>query len=697
MTSHSAPARRLVPALLVACAGLALAANTPAALAQPGEPAPKPAPKGEAAKPVEAMDPTRVTVLSLELNAIDRVLVDPKDAGLLRALKLGSQRLSEIPREVGVPPQAAPPRTAWQLVDQLWGQGIRLALQYAPSDQNPMGAAALLSFTQPDDAGAAKTHALVNGFVDNAPFANDIADSTTQKGSREFESPVGAVRWGPRQLPSDSVYQLSLGEITNEDKAFGYPEIKSISPGVKNAVPFVKFRFDLAPLTPLADLIVGFAGGDPRAEDMVKEFTSSGLIGPQAVSFDTVFGHTADRTIGITRAVGQKKFIERSMVSAKPLSPAQLRAIPADAWFGGIAAGDLTYFRASMDKQFADNPELADFYKQGVEFLGFDPIKDVLGQFSGHFAYYASDATGGGGFSSFVILAGINDDASGAKTSEKLLAKLDSLLREAAKKSPAPRGQRHWSTFVQATTFQDEGITYSTLTFPGFPVPVEPTYAIAGNWLILGFSPQATKAAALQALGKGDAGIMSHPDVAEVIPAGTELVFVQFNDIKKTLRAGYPLVQAGGAALTNALRSAPGATPKRDPGLIVPTYAQLSKGARSTIAFSRWVGDDMITEWHADRSLLVNAAGFLGALRTFEPLLLPLSGAAVAAFAQARDSIGGMRQGFGGQDEPQDGPEGGRRPGRQRPNFMIVPADHAAPLPEAWPDTTAPCPAAGSR
>lgn len=647
------------PIHVLALAGLAVAPMAALADAQPGE------------RP-RRMDPSRVTVLSLETVGIDQILVDPKDEGLKRAYRMIPARLGELAADLAAPPE--PRRAAAAvtgLLEELWGRPLRVALQYAPNENNPFGVAAVVSVSTPDEATARRAGAGINALLQDSPMADAIVDSTKHPGMSELDSPIGVIRLGPMQTDGRWGFALTVGEAVALDRAFAAPaHIASVAlPGGNPRQ--VTARLDFAPLTPLIDMFIGLAGGDPTIEGVVEAFREIGYVGPDASSFEFTAFHAEDRAVNTTRIVNARPFAGKAGYALVPLNAAQLRALPADTHFGGISSANFEPTVAQLRSAILDNPMVADVYQDFVAQIGIDPINDVLAQFNGILAYYCSDSTGGGGFGSFIIMAGIKDPARFTQTSDRVLNLIGDALNEATQAQRGRNRPRPWSTFIEPRKWSEDGVNYATLTFPGFPAPIEPTYAIAGDWFILGFSPQSVRAAARQATGRGDAGIASHPVVAATIGRDPQVTSLALNDVHKTMRSGYQLLQLGGAALANAVRSRPGATPRRDPGFIVPGYNELMAGARPQVSFTRWVGDDLVTEWQGDRSLLVNLGGTVGAASTFAPLLIGFASGFLTAARGAEFEFREPVAPF-----PMDA-----APRRRGLDNMLLPAMFATPLP----------------
>lgn len=65
--------------------------------------------------------------------------------------------------------------------------------------------------------------------------------------------------------------------------------------------------------------------------------------------------------------------------------------------------------------------------------------------------------------------------------------------------------------YLRVRSWKEQGVELMSLRFHGLPIPLELTYAATESWFIVGVTPQATLAAALQAAGKGDAGWLGCP------------------------------------------------------------------------------------------------------------------------------------------------------------------------------------------
>ncbi len=224
--------------------------------------------------------------------------------------------------------------------------------------------------------------------------------------------------------------------------------------------------------------------------------------------------------------------------------------------------------------------------------------------------------------------------------------------------------------YVAIREWSHDGVALQSLQFPGLPVPLEVTWAISDQWFVVGLNPQAVIGGVRQVSGKGDKGLMSRPEVAALYPAGVKFQSVGFMDTVFSLRDGYPLLSMAGSALGNAVRTPKGPDAAREVGLIVPTFKELSKGVKPAVQFTYWNGDDMVQEWHADKSLLVNLGAAIGEIKTFLPVLTGL--AALGGASQWFEAAGRNRM---EADVREEHAEPAKPNG---PNFMIIPG---SPLP----------------
>ena len=189
--------------------------------------------------------------------------------------------------------------------------------------------------------------------------------------------------------------------------------------------------------------------------------------------------------------------------------------------------------------------------------------------------------------------------------------------------------------YARVRSWKEQGVELMSLRFHGLPIPLELTYAATESWFIVGVTPQATLAAALQAAGKGDAGLAGVPAVASLRKKHNGVTSLTFIDTSRMLRAGYPLVSMLGSGVSNAMSTPPMHGEGRNVGMLVPTYRELASGVVASIQVGYWDGQNYLVDTHADRSMLVNAGGAMGAIMQLSPIIA----------AGAIGAAGGHREG----------------------------------------------------
>jgi len=321
-------------------------------------------------------------------------------------------------------------------------------------------------------------------------------------------------------------------------------------------------------------------------------------------------GFADGRAYARSRVDDLGKFAEHWGMSREPIVRDDLRVIPADATCASLKR---TNFQHTWDNltQYAQQAKPAEFDEAMAvirDEIGIEIASDViepLGTLSG---FYFADSTGGGSLASGVGLVSLADPERMART----LGTLSERFNESAKER-LPEG-----VSIRIHSFARGGTRYFQLRFPGLPVPIEPTIAIAGTWLVIGATPHGAIAAADQ-ITSGRKGIEANPRFAGAI-GDTPSIATVFIDFEQTIRDGYPILMFASSMLSNAVRSPLGA--EREPGLVLPLYAQLVDECKPMVVRSWWDDEDLVSEMETDSSWLVNAAGILGAGRDAVPLVV---------------------------------------------------------------------------
>lgn len=585
-------------------------------------------------------DQAITTLFTLEYAGSTHALPSPKDASLNAALghlpAVWRDMQSNIPELQQVPP------AAMNLLFRLASRPGKLAITNAGFDPQTgapgIGLALSWDMTGPDPAADARTmHNELRQLHAMNPGAPQLAESARFSGMSEFAFPFGAITFGPRQVEGAWKYQILAGRIDNPDRAFeGMP----VAAGITS--PVMRMKIDFAAMTPFTQMFAGFAAMmGPSGAQAVQQVRDSGFMGEDAMSFELVSGYTPDASVKkmITRGAG--RFAANLNISREPLGLGDFAAIPADATFVSMRRNDPKPAWAKLRQQFqavgqmAGSDPIGEMLVLFRDHVGVDFEADVINALGDVSAIYLSDSTGGSTFTSAVALASLTDPQCMTGALDKIAAAAGKFLAE---EIDAPFA-------VRFASFDQGGMHYIQMRFAGLPIPFEPTIAVVDNWLVMGATPQACIAGALQARRAREGVTTSEGwSAAHWTPASHPISFT-FIDTPRTMRTAYPYVSMMGSALGNLVRSVNDES--REPGLIVPPYGLLKDGARPYLSQSYWSGDDYIIEMRSDTSMLVNLCGVMG-VGDAAPMIAGaiLGGGIATGAAEAR----GARRFSGGGD-----------------------------------------------
>jgi hypothetical protein len=390
------------------------------------------------------------------------------------------------------------------------------------------------------------------------------------------------------------------------------------NPGLPAGVaPAMAFAFDGPAAQPFFETMiarVGLAG--PAVREQLDLY---GLLGPEASSITLAVGYAADRAHGAWRYTNYAQLAERwhSLVR-EPVKRRDLAMVPVDATFAEVGRYRISGL-GDMLRQFVPPTEamelegFEDPFALFREQTGLDLERDLLAHFGDSYGFYMSDTTGGGGLMSSVMFMEVAERDALEASLRRLNDRINALAREHAK------------GYVQVRTTPLDELALTTLTFPGLPVPLEISWTVADGFLVFGATPNAVIAAIGQAR-RGGRSLLDNASFLEMGGGDWEgATYVTYTDMPRLARSGYGLTQLLCSAIANGVRS-PG-NPRRDPGLILPTFADLMDGAKASVSIYRLDGNDLVGTFQTDRSLLVNLSGGLG--------LIGQSGTTVAMAAVA--------------------------------------------------------------
>ncbi len=571
----------------------------------------------------ESEPPKVQTLFVMKHAALNRWLVDAKDQRFADALTLLPARLMELPKEsngkfndqaagaintviatLARPGHVAITLNAGNVADGLYNYGIVFSADF--EDQKSA------------DAAHAQIKSMLAGAnLPPAPVGNKRIATMDDTQIPNF----ARVSYGPRQAADGWKYEIIVGTLDNPDLAFANVP--------KPTIPetYLSGEVDLSALTPLASFAQMAAGPqNPQLSHMMSELTASGLIGQNAIKMRYEAGYTNEDALTRFAVVDAAPYADRLGLGKEPLTDAELRIIPADATWASMSRGGLSTLRHALDQVLTQAPEASQGLLQFKQMTGVDLKADVIDALGETFGYYASDSTGGGSLASVVAMLNFKDRAKFQAAHAKLVEFANAALAQ----------NNEIGRYARVRSWNEQGVDLMSLRFNGLPIPLELTYAATENWFIVGLTPQSTLAAALQAAGKGDPGLAGTPAVASLRKKHNGVTALTFIDTARMLHAGYPLVSMIGSAVSNAMSTPPMHGEGRSVGMLIPTYRDFAAGVIPMIQVGYWDGQSYIVDTHADRSMLVNAGGALGAVMQLSPII------AAGAIGAASERHGGM-------------------------------------------------------
>ncbi|MBL8760331.1 MAG: hypothetical protein JNL50_03430 [Phycisphaerae bacterium] len=572
----------------------------------------------------EGEPPKVQTLFVMKHAALDRVLVDAKDQRIAAALSMLPSRINELPREAvgGFNEQAAGMvNTIISTLARPGHMAITLNAGNVADGLYNYGVVFSADFEDQKSAEAAHTQIramLAGANLPPAPVGNKRIATMEDTQIPNF----ARVSYGPRQGAGGWKYEIIVGTLDNPDSAFANVPKATIPEA------YLSGEIDFSALTPLASFAQMAAGPqNPQLNQVMGELSASGLIGQNAIKVRYEAGYTKEDSLTRLSVVDAAPYADRLGFGKEALSDAELKVIPADATIASLGRGGLSTLRRALDQMMAQAPEAAQGLEQFKQMTGVDLKVDVLDALGDTFGYYASDSTGGGSIGSLVAMLNFKDRAKFVAAHAKLVEFANAALAQ----------NHEIGKYMRVRSWKEQGVELMSLRVNGLPIPLELTYAATENWFIAGVTPQATLAAALQAAGRGDAGLAASPGVAALRKRHNGVTAITFIDSPRMLRTGYPLVSMLGSAVSNAMSTPPVHGEGRSVGMLVPTYRELSAGALPSIQVGYWDGQNYVVDTHADRSMLVNAGGALGAIMQLSPII---AAGALGAAGQTRQ--GGM-------------------------------------------------------
>ncbi|MCB9848415.1 MAG: hypothetical protein H6814_08385 [Phycisphaeraceae bacterium] len=563
--------------------------------------------------------PRPQTIVAFESSTIPEILAHPKDAALRDALLMLPARLRELPREIPDLQQAPP--GIFDLVDLAFQGPVRISIVSHGADPNTgmPRISGEIAFCARDKGSADAAQRALTGLV------ADVRELERQPdGSLAMQTPAGEIGIGVRQ--GDRGRWWLGARLGDQDAvADSYAALPPAPGGTRLMSGALNLESFITPMKMMGAMM---AGGNPEAAAGMAMIDNLGVLDTLSSPMDAVCW--SDDAGSHTRAVvhGARGSMQR-MGAGEGLTQAQVNAIPADAMAASIGRMDLGALFGMLDQFKSMSPEAQEALSMFTEQTGVDLENDILRSLSGVFAFYSSDSTGGSGLMSWVMLSGVSDH-------DAMLGALTKLTNLANSGMQDKFDEDGTGRYLRIAHLREGGIDYLSFQTPGLPVPFSPTIAMAGDWLVVGVSRQSVTAAARQAAGKGDGGLLTSKAFRQQWPGSIEgAIKIQYLDTPRAIRKGYGLATLLGAMLENAVRSPLGAD--REPGMVIPSYNDLVRGARAAVQVVRFEGDDLVMTTNADGSTIVNLTGIGGAI--LEPIVLATipAGILVPAIDRARE------------------------------------------------------------
>ena len=523
--------------------------------------------------------------ISVLWAGLDAALTDPKDAGLLAALKVADERILQLTE---MPGWDGPPAPAMAFLFDLLGSPLTLSVAPADGAQGaPIGARLEVS----GDADEVRALAEHLGQLLRMGMGEAGQPDASQPGFMLLDTPGGPLRYGiSAQAPPRLV--VTFGDA---------PAAAAMAPLVEGS-RVLAMDCDFKKLQPLFEVVLEESGS--QADDLRELFSTVGIMGENALrgridtSHGPELGHLIarwDHIAGLMENLG--------MGNQEPLSQADLTRIPQGATFAQIARSEPLSFVKSFE--FAAQLEGG----QGDDFLALfrdetgldlksdllEPLGDVLG------LYLAPEA--GGGLLSAVMFASVDD-------AETLVQSLTSLSEQAAR--PLAREMDGHMRIEAWQPSELENAYGWRIVFPQLPIPVQPALLISDGWLYASLYPSSTLTAAQQGRGASTSILDSERFVKalKTVPR-SEFVSLQYSDTRAELEHSYSLLRLAGKSLDNLLLLPDG--PGASEGMsVVPPFGELVPNTEPSLLLSYWDGEDLISEGTLDNSLVANCGGITG-------------------------------------------------------------------------------------
>ncbi|MCP5023025.1 MAG: hypothetical protein GY930_14790 [bacterium] len=534
--------------------------------------------------PAPITPPAPQDLLSVFIDSTDNLLVHPKDASLRGALDLLGARLLELPGEIPdlrqVPPHLIP------MVYDMIGSAKTIRIMDAREANAMIPVSAMVMLNPGDQEKATLWMNTAEGLLRQARAPIGARDA---EGWLPFQGAPVPVRLGV----NDGALVLAASEPTMGPLTLQSAKLPN------DITPHFAARLDLG--TALEMALPMLQMEEPEVATIVDDIASAIHLDEfsleMACGSDTKKGYTTVVLPGWGAAMR-----DLGALPAEGLTAADLKLIPADATMANIQSFDMSaIFDVALDvaEPFLAEEGIEDPVAMLERMSGINIKTDLLDNFGTHMGSYFSDSTGGGGLMSMVIFLEVTDTAKLEAGMQRISGMLNGVLASEAE------------GYVQMRTIVRSGKNCHTLTFPGLPIPFEPTLVMGKNNLFIGLTPQAALVAAQQETGTGG-GLMDSKQFASNFDGNYESLYgISYFRDDAFMREGYGITSLLCSGISNGVRSK--LDPVRDAGLILPTFPELMKNVRPTVSVTRMnKAGDMVSTMEGDPSFLVNLTRGVG-------------------------------------------------------------------------------------
>lgn len=541
-------------------------------------------------------------VLEIRSMGLAGTEVHDKDRAAFDAFMLLGDRIQELGDELGMEPAQ---RAVFPLLWDLFN--AETALRVDLGEQGPGFAMAVLPSGV---GGAAELTESLGRFMTESGVPLQIDDD----GAMRFATPMG---------PASISLGMGGGEAFTLVRAGAAGDV---APGIERyglpaeATPTASMRVDLERLGSF--LLPMMEADEPEMAALVE---ASGWLGENAPAIEYSAGTTDRHVVGWFGVIGGRELFSRYTGGAT-VPGSVFKAVPEDASLVSAAAFELDWILGMIDEAAAESGE--DPFGEIQEFLGVDVRNDLLANLGPRWIYYQSGTTGGHGLLSSVMHVELQDPEAFASAHEAIVELANQMAAENA------------NGYVRVRSWELEGTEVFSLTFPGLPIPMEPTWTVRGDRLIAALSPAGMRGALAQ-MNPGGRSVMDRDDfradVIDVWPDGGALS-ATWVESGAMAAEGYGATSMLLSGLANAVRSP--ASPERSAGVLMPGYADFMSGIENYVEIGWWEGDDVVYASRGDRSMLVQMAMLIGAFGELQQLYVPAMGAGVMlpALGKARES-----------------------------------------------------------